>query len=129
MRSALAQIVIATASMAASCAWAGVDNTKVLSYDSFVNGSSCKIVFPPNESISSKNSEINFCGRSVLRDQVSGWTYFVNKGGWPQSFMTSVTLGVNGKFESFIVEFKNSEPHTSFLKSFGKWQSNLNPYD
>ena len=125
----LVQIMIGTISMAASCAWAGGDKTKALSYDSFVNERSCKIVFPSKELISSKNSEIDFCGRSILRDQVSGWTYFVNRGGWAQSFMTSITLGINGKFESFIVEFKNSEPHTSFLKSFGKWQSNLDPYD
>jgi len=109
--------------------WSGEDNSKVLSYDAIVNGTNCKIVFQNRESILNKDSVIDFCSRAVQRDQVSGWTYFVNKGGWPQSFMTSITLGLNGKFESFIVEFKNSDPHTSFLKSFAKWQSNLDPYN
>lgn len=109
--------------------WSGEDKSKVLSYDAIVNGTNCKIVFQNRESILNKDSVIDFCSRAVQRDQVSGWTYFVNKGGWPQSFMTSITLGLNGKFESFIVEFKNSDPHTSFLKSFAKWQSNLDPYN
>lgn len=109
--------------------WPGEDKSKALSYGAIVNGANCKIVFQNRDSILNKDSVIDFCGRTLKRDQVSGWTYFVNKGGWPQSFMTSITLGLNGKFDSFIVEFKNSEPHTSFLKSFAKWQSNLDPYN
>jgi len=72
---------------------------------------------------------LDFCGRALKKDEVSGWSYFTNKGGGPQSFMTTITTSSRDKgFSTFIVEFSNSGTHTSFIKSFAKWLGGLDPY-
>jgi hypothetical protein len=100
-----------------------------LSYDAKIKSSECRISFPSKADVLNQLSSVDFCGRSLRKDQVSGWSYFTNKGGWPQSFMTTITTGSkeNG-YSTFIVEFSNSGAHTSFIKSFAKWLGGLDPY-
>ena len=100
-----------------------------LSFDGKVNSRDCKIIFPSRVDVLSQISSLDFCGRAIKKDEVSGWSYFTNKGGWPQSFMTTITTGnKDSGFSTFIVEFSNSGAHTSFVKSFAKWLGGLDPY-
>ena len=96
-----------------------------LVFDSLINSEKCQIVFPLESDL---DAPVDFCGVSVDKGSVSGWNHFANKGGWPQSFMTSITQATDSNFRAFIVEFSNSGAHTSFLKSFAKWHGGMNPY-
>ena len=123
-RSSLIFLFLGLAFISPLVANAGKESEPLV-YDSLINSEKCQIVFPPESDL---DAPIDFCGANVEKGSISGWNHFVNKGGWPQSFMTSITQAKDGNFRAFIVEFSNSGAHTSFLKSFAKWHGGMNPY-